>query len=412
MYRKVYDNWAPRLGLAYRLNDKTVLRAGIARFYDTFSDISLGLTQSEGLWPDSKSIASTTLNETTVGPTIANPLSISPSSPFYPDVDGPFDISGRSWRAPRMKDPWTDQWTVGVERQFGGNTMLTVNYVGSNGRRIPIGGTYGSAVTPGPGDPTLREPFPYILPSPTARDWGRMWYNALQVTLQRKFGHGLSYTVAYTWSKAEDLGATDGYAGDLQNPYNLSQEKEVGATDLPQMLAAGGVYELPFGKAGSRLASGSRAVNDLIGGWQLNGLLQITSGSPYGVIICGDIANVNRTDCYERPNLVGNPKLSSPTPAQWFNPNAFAVPNEYTYGNAGADILRGDKFSNLDLSLFRNIRIREKTSLQIRFEAFNTFNHTTWGNPVGQLLLPGETGVVTGTRSIQRELQLALKLYF
>lgn len=412
MFRKVYDNWAPRLGLAYRLDDKTVLRAGAARFYDTMSDVSLGLTQSEGLWPDSKSIASTTLNETGVGPTIANPLNISSSSAFLPDPNGPFDISGRSWRDPRMKDPWTDQWTVGVERQFGGNTMLTVNYVGSNGRRIPIGGTYGSAVTPGPGDPTLREPFPYILPSPTARDWGRMWYNALQATLQHKFSSGFSYTLAYTWSKSQDLGATDGYAGNLQNPYDLSQEKEVGAANIPHMFTAGWVYELPFGKAGSRLSSGSRAVNAVIGGWQVNGLLQLTSGVPYGVVLCGDIANVGRTDCYERPNLVGNPKLSNPSTAQWFNLSAFAVPQQYTYGNAGANILTGDGFSNLDLSLFRNIQIRERTSLQFRFEAFNAFNTPTWGNPIGQLNLPGQTGVVTSTRSTQRELQLAMKLYF
>ena len=130
------------------------------------------------------------------------------------------------------------------------------------------------------------------------------------------------------------------------------------------------------------------------------------------MFLCGDIANVGRTDCYERPNLVGNPNLSNPTAAAWFNASAFAVPAQYTYGNAGRNILYGDGFSDLDLSLLRTFSFGERFKLQLRFDAFNALNTTTYGNPVNQLNLPGQTGHVFGTRSTERELQLALKLYF
>ena len=411
IFQKVYDNFAPRIGLAYQFTPNTVLRAGVGRYFDTWSDIDLAVFQSEGLWPDNLAAVNTNLNLTTVQSTIANPLNISPNQKLLPDPNGPYDISGQTFRDPKLKNPWTDNWNVGIQRSLGGSTVLSVNYVGSNGRRIPVALEYNSAYTPGPGNPVLREPYPYFLPTGETVDWGENWYNALQVTLQHRLTHGLSFSVAYTWSKSEDLGSTDGLAGEVQNPYDLKADKAVTAYNLPQVFNASWVYELPFGK-GALVSSGSRIVNSVIGGWELSGILQLTSGAPYGVILCGDIANVGRTDCYERPNVVGNATLSNPTPQQWFNTSAFAVPAEYTFGNAGANILQGDGLVNLDLSLLRNFAVTEKKRLQFRFDGFNVTNTVTYGNPVGQLNLPGQTGVVSYTRSTERELQAALKFYF
>src|SRR5438034_1825302 len=405
IFQKVWDNWAPRVGLAYRLRQNTVLRAGIGRYYDTWGNVDVAVVQSEGLWPDSKSVASTLKNRTFIETTIANPLNLTIGGAVLPDPNGPFNISGRSWMDPHLKNPFVDQWNVGVQHQRGSDTMIEVNYVGSRGIRIPVGSTLGGATGPGPGDPNLRKIFPYIAPSSVTRDWGRNWYNALQATLRRRLNRGLSYSLAYTWSKSMDLNGG-------QQPYNLSQEKAVTGNNIPHVLALGWVYELPFGKAGGRLASDSRAVNALIGGWQLIGILQATSSVPYGVYLCGDIANLGRSDCYMRPDLVGNPKLLNPRPELWFDPNAFAVPAQYTYGNAGRNIFRGDGLVNLDLSLFRNFAIREKTSLQFRFETFNATNTVTYGLPTTLLLLPTQTGHVFGTRSTERQLQFALKLYF
>lgn len=411
IFSKVYDNFAPRIGLAYQMTPNTVLRAGIGRYFDTWSDIDLAVFQSEGLWPDNLAAVNLNLNTTTVQSTIANPLNLSANQKFLPDPNGPYDISGQTFRDPNLKDPYTDNWNVGIQRALGGSTILSVNYVGSRGRRIPVALEYNSAYTPGPGNPDLREPYPYFLPTGETVDWGENWYNALQVTLQRRFTHGLSYSIAYTWSKSEDYGSTDGLAGEVQNPYDLPADKAVTAYDLPQVLTAAFVYALPFGK-GALGSSNSRVINNIIGGWELSGILQFTSGAPYGVYLCGDIANVGRTDCYERPNVVGNAVLSNPTPQEWFNVSAFAVPAQYTFGDAGANILRGDPLKDLDLSLLRNFTLTERFKLQFRFDAFNATNTVTYGNPISQLNLTGQTGVVTNTRSTERELQAAMKLYF
>ena len=297
IFRNVYDNWQPRVGVAYRLGTKTVLRAGYGRFFDQYAGVDTALFQSQGLWPDNNSITNTALNTTYVTSFAENPLGITSGEKTLPDPNGPFDIS-TLWRDPNMKNALADEWNVGVERQLTPSQLLSIDYVGERGLRIPIGGDYGSAVTPGPGDPLLREVFPYI-PEGTelARDSGRNWYEALQATFQRRFSRGFSYTLSYTWSKAEDFaGAQDWSAGQPQDPYNLWLDKGDGALDIPQVLSGGVTYDLPFGK-GHYLSSGNRVADDVIEGWQLNSILQLTSGIPYGTILCGDIANVNRTSC-------------------------------------------------------------------------------------------------------------------
>jgi hypothetical protein len=219
--------------------------------------------------------------------------------------------------------------------------------------------------------------------------------------LRREVG-GLSYQLVYTWSKNEDLNGG-------QNSYNLKNEKGLSGNDLAHVLAFGWTYEVPFGK-GKKFSSSSRAANAIIGGWQLNGLLQATSGVPFGVFYCGDTANVGRTDCYMRPNLVGDPNVSNPTTTQWYNPKAFAVAANYTFGSAPRNFLRGDGLFNLDASIFRNFAITEKTRLQFRFEAFNITNTPTWGLP-NTNIQSGAAGTIGGTRSVERQLQFALKLY-
>ena len=142
----------------------------------------------------------------------------------------------------------------------------------------------------------------------------------------------------------------------IQNPYDLAASHSVAGYDLPQNFSANWVYELPFGQ-GKTLASGSRPVDELIGGWKLNGIVTLQSGTPFNVTANSGIANTGNND--EQANLVGNPTLSHPTPSEWFNTSAFATPAAYTFGNVGRNALRSDWNKNVDLSLFRDIRIRE-----------------------------------------------------
>jgi hypothetical protein len=153
----------------------------------------------------------------------------------------------------------------------------------------------------------------------------------------------------------------------------------------------------------------------VIGNWQLNGILTLTSGLPYNVFISSDIPNVGNFAAFSgnvRANQVGDPNLANPSPSEWFNPAAFAPPSPFTFGNSGRNSLRANWFKNLDLSLFKDFPVNEKRSLQFRAEAFNVTNTPTWGIPVTDLNNPAQFGSITSTRSTERQLQLSLKLYF
>jgi len=400
----VKDNFAPRVGIAYRLKPNTVLRAGIGRYYDQWGNSDVLIVQSEGLWPDSKAVAVANKNGIFFdGTTSENPLGITIGAGQLPDPNGPFNLV-RTWLDPDFKNPAVDQWNVGIQQQFGPETMLEVNYVGSRGARTVWQNWLGMATTPGTSltDVNQRKTYPWVPPAPVYTDRGRNWYNGLQVTMKRRQTNGLSYQLVYTWSKNLDLNGG-------QNGYNLAGEKARSGLDLSHVLALGWVYDLPFGKG--RFDSGSRAANAVIGGWQFNGLLQATSGVPFGVFYCGDTANVGRTDCYMRPNIVGNPEVSNPTIQQWYDVSAFEVAANGTFGNAPRNFMEGDGLFNMDLSVFRNFTITEKTTLQFRFEAFNITNTPTFGNPQTNIQ-SGSAGRISGTRSVERQLQFALKLYF
>jgi len=400
IFQNIYDNFQPRLGLAYRITGKTVFRAGVGRFFDSWNETTLAVAQSEGLWPDKRRITDSLLNRTTVTARFSNPLALAGK---FPDPT-PFGLTA-TWRDPQLKNPRSDQWNAGIEHQLSSSTVVGANYVGSRGHRIPIGGEYNTAYTPGPGDPKLRTLYPYISAAPFIRDWGRSWYDSLQVSFSRIYSRGLSYSLAYTWSKTQDVSASDGFAGGPQDPYHLNNDKSVADFNLPHVLTGNIVYELPFGKMNNRL------IRQALGYWQFNGIAQFTSGTPYRVFVCGDIANIGRGGCYMRPNLVGNATVSDRSPARWLNNDAFAAPLSFTFGNLGRNPFRGDGYSNLDLSVFRDFRIREQTKLQFRLESFNALNHTVFGNPNGNLS-DSNFGRIFGTRSIERQLQIGAKLYF
>jgi hypothetical protein len=200
-----------------------------------------------------------------------------------------------------------------------------------------------------------------------------------------------------------------------QNPYNLQADKGPSATDLPHIFSAAWVYALPFGKGGA-LSSGSTVLNTLIGGWNLNGVLSLSSGTPFDVGSGKDIAETGNFNFgngygYERANLVGSFYPSNKTPAEWINLASFQVPALGTFGNLGRNSLRSDWNKNLDLSLFRQFPITERFRIEFRFEAFNATNTPVWAVPVSSLEAPN-FGAVTHTANVARQLQFGLKLYF
>jgi outer membrane receptor protein involved in Fe transport len=421
LVNNTHDNIQPRIGLAYRLNDRTVIRAGYGRVFDNWAYNAQSVLNTTGTWPSVTIFSEVNQNISKVDRPIEDSLGFGAGNTFLP-APTPFD-QVTWWRDPNTKNPYSDQWNFGVQRQIDQATSLTVSYVGSHGSRLPVGGIWNLAPTPGPGKPQDRAPFPYIAPSFYDRSVGRGNYNALQVTLDRKYRAGLTYLISYTWEKSIDISCS-GYVGaegcEIQDPYHLNRDRSVSGYDVPHIFTASAVYALPFGR-GKRFANTNQVVSALAGGWQVNGIVTFSSSPPFHVAVAGDIANTGNVNCctfggYERLNLVGDwHPVGGCQPDHMFNTDAFAVPATFTFGNVGRFSMRACALRSLDLSVFRDFRIPswERGRLQFRAEAFNLTNTPTWAIPDANISDgPSYFGKSFSSRNPAREVQLALKLIF
>ena len=404
-------NFGPRVGLAYRFRPDTVIRSSFGISYDNWGGVTQNAANYSGSWPDVGTLGASGLNvpvaaQLTPNITALNPFpggAVPAATPFnqvsyYPDPYG--------------RNPYSMQWNFGVQHEFSRTTVLSVNYVGSGSRRTDLGGVYNTALTPGPGTPQLRAPFPYIKATNYNRSWGRANYNALQVLFQRKYQAGFAYQLAYTYSKSIDVGSSGWFGVEgfsVQDPYHFNNDRSVSAFDLPHVFSLNFVYEFPFGR-GKRFSTGSRPVDYVISNWQVNAISTARSGQPYGILITGDIANTGNAN-YERPNLVGDPNLPTPTRQQWFNRLAFVVPAAYTFGNLGRNVLRTDGLLNVDCSIFRQFPIMEGRRIEFRAEAFNLTNSVVYGTPSNNMT-SSTFGQVLSLANSPRKLQLGLKVIF
>ena len=432
------DNIGPRVGFAYRANDRMSIRGGFGISYDNWAAI-IQMTQNyQGSWPDTGTLQ---INNTN---TPGTPYT-SAQNPFADNGGNlpsatPFSSSNVNYMVdPLWKNPYSEQYNLGIEQQFGNRTILSVNYVGSASHRMDVGGYYNTGTpavaasfaarqTAG----TTGQPFPYTVPE---KSWdhngANATYNALQASLVRQFGTGFGYTIAYTWSKTLNEGG-DGYfgveGGVPEDPYNPKGSRGPASFSIPQILTANALYELPFG-VGKAFSTGNRFADYVIGNWQVNGILSARSGQNFNVTAGGDIANTGNAGTYERANLVGDPYQSGPiagnptctppsgptrTRLQWFNPCAFATPGIGTLGNAPRNFLQDQNYWNLDTSIHRLFPIKEGFAVKIDVEAFNVLNHPVLGSPATTVTTPSSFGQITGTAygNSQRILQFAGKIQF
>jgi len=301
-------------------------------------------------------------------------------------------------------------------------------------------GCYTTTCTPTQVAAQKRFLYPYQVPTHYDVSWGRSWYDGLQVSLDGK-GHSLTYLLSYTWSKAIDIGADEWFGTgtngtSVQNSWDINADKGLAGFDLPQLFTGSIVYQLPFGKQ-RRFSSGSGVLDAIIGDWQVNGIVNLSSGTLYNVIANNAIPNVGAVNGNsERANVVGDPNLAHRSRNQWFNIAAFSVPPTGAFGNFGRNVLRADPRHNADLSVFRSFPITESKRLEFRAEAFNLFNTPVWDIPhsnissdlkclttgpvappcTGGSLAPTNLfGVVNATAPVgyaPRQLQFALKFYY
>jgi outer membrane receptor protein involved in Fe transport len=411
VYRDTTKNFQPRLGIAYRLGGRTVIRGSGGVFFDNFSGVTQLARNFIGTWPSLGFQSAANLNY----PTASQPLpSISALNPLpsavLPQLD-PFSQVGY-FGDPNWQNAYSIQWNFGVQHQVTGNLLLNVNYVGSETHRTTIGGRYNVAVTPGPGNIRDRQPFPYMpIPISWDRSWGNANYHALQTSLERRFASGFALTASYTYSKAIDPGSS-GFFGvegnSIQNPYNMRPDRSVASYDLTHNMVVSWVYDLPFGR-GKKLQTGNGVLDYIVGNWQINGIADLRSGLPVNVTIAGDIANTGNVG-YMRPNVVGDWRVDDPSPARWFDRTAFAAPAAFTFGNTGRNIMRSDSVQRFDMSVFRNFPFTERVFAQLRVEGYNVFNTATYNAPVAEFTNVNFGRVLSAFPA--RSIHIGARIYF
>jgi hypothetical protein len=275
-----------------------------------------------------------------------------------------------------------------------------------------------------------RKPFPNFGVIQLVADGFNAVYNSGSLKVTRRFSQGLSFTSSYTFSKSIDNSSgirVQGY--DTLFPQNstcLRCERALSAFDSRHRFVAGGTYDLPIGK--SKLLNLNNSVaNTLLGGWQTSASMQIQSGVPQTITL-GGFDNASTTNVYDRPiaTLASSGYAANPTPSGWYDPAAFIVAPQGTFGNVGRNTMITPHFQSIDFALHKKFQMphSENHVVQFRMEAFNVLNHPSWSAPQGNILagsaFPGAPanaahqgfGVISTTAIPMRQLQMALKYTF
>ncbi|MBV9082394.1 MAG: carboxypeptidase regulatory-like domain-containing protein [Acidobacteriaceae bacterium] len=404
-YRNL-EGFLPRIGMAYRLTNNTVLRTG---FGINAGELIAGAPQNLGANPRPGSL-NLVFNSGVTAPTISlsNPFPSALATTATPTIRGiPLSL------------PLTtvQEWGFSVEHQMGHNVLLDVSYDGSHTVHEYEAVQVNDAA-PGPGSMASRRPYPNYQSIVFYEGDGEGWFDALEAKIEKRPGNeGLSLLGAFTWSKA--LATTDEIVGGTPNEVtsrsrNISVQanKGLSSSNIPLRFVFSVDYQLPFG-AGKMFAT-TGVASKILAGWSLLTITTLQSGPWFSVFLPGDPLAAGSTSS-QWPNRVCNPNLptSQRTVQHWFDTNCFATPPQYTYGNAGRSTVEGPGIIDLDLALHRMFALAERAQVEFRAEAFNSINHPNFTLP-GNQFIPGTNtsfGVVTGALD-PRQIQLGLKILF
>lgn len=407
----VNDHWAnfgPRLGFAYDLTGRgtTVLRGGAGLMYERIQGNDM-YNAGPNL-PFSLSVTNTSV-------TFDNPGTLLSTGAPAPQAINAASITGLAVN--EYKEPASYQYSIGVQRQLSAKSVLSVSYVGNQNRyqndyretNLPSESYLPSLVLGQQYNTAPGLPYPGFHSIDLSTNEANSHYNALQVDLTTHV-HDLSLRAYYTLSRTIDPTTAGGGGGDLgnvSNPY-LGWRYDEGPSgyDRTHNAAANFIYDIPFLRGSS-----NHLLKSTLGGWQLSGIITITSGVPINPQLTGGESSNGLPNATNRPNLVGPIRYLN-KPGEWFDISAFADPTPGTWGDAGRNSLRGPARQNWNLSLFKSFVINESrgTRFEFRAESFNTWNHTEF-NQVSNALGSTNFGQVTSAFD-PRVFQLGAKLYF
>ena len=413
-----WNNWGPRLGFAYDVTGrgKTVVRGGFGLMYERIqgNDMYNGAVNPPG-------DPNPTLNNVS----LSNPGTDLATGNTITAAQLPVLPLGVTGIALNYHPPVTSQYSFGVQQQIGTNAVLSVSYVGSQGRHEnyyqainlpPIGDLPGMVAAGSLNNQDVAYlGFGGIR---LAYNAGNSKYNSLQTSLNGTIKRDLHLQVSYTYSKAEDSTTSNGSGGDLNNATNpyLGWKYDFGPSqfDRPNNFFVNFVYDLPFFRNAT-----SGVVRGVAGGWGLSGIITAQSGAPLNLGVSGTSVSSILGNIGTRPDVSGSIKYPKKV-SQWFDTSVFSAPACQTgpdcWGNLGFDAIRGPGRTNFDLSLFKTFAFTERFKLEFRADAFNAWNHTEFiGNKnlggIGTNVGSGTFGQITNAYD-GRQFQLSLKLSY
>jgi hypothetical protein len=391
------NNVAPRLGFAYQVMPKTVVRGAFGIFYNLLPASYFGNYAAnipfEGV---------ETFEQPAGTPTIT--------------MNAPFSATGAFASNPSVNTqhktvtPYTEAWNLAVERDLGRNLALRIGYVGQN--NIKQNNSSGSGNTA----PDINLPSPAagpVQPRRFVQPWAAISLlddpifhssmNSLQVGLHKQYGSNFTINAEYQWTRV--LGTEN-----FENPLTVGDSYGNIAGITPQVAVVSYSYLLPFGQGQLLLSGAGSLVNKAISGWRLSGITSYQGGQPFSV---GFSTSVQGSVSGRANRVPGVPLYpSNKTLHEWFNPAAFTAPPTYTYGSSGYNMLRGPRYQDWDASLEKNTVFKERINLQLRMDAFNAFNHPNFGTPNATVSNPSNFGEITGTTGENRTVEFAAKLSF
>jgi hypothetical protein len=404
-----HNQWQPRVGIAYQITQKTVVRAGGGRFYTR-----LGVSDSIFLG--------------------GNPPFQPTANVSFGSVDNPGGVSANALpltvttQSKAFKNPEAWAWNTTVERELPSNSVLTVGWVARRGLHLqresninqPTPGVV--AANPGVNLDALR-PYKGYNSIRMTDNVSRSMYSSLQVSLTKRFSRGFSGGFAYTWSKSTDFGSAQ--RDIIPNTYNAAGMYGLSDFDVTHIFIANYLYELPFFRDASKMTG------KILGGWQISGITQFQTGTPCGVAVNNDYVGVGQDGSFNcggqmwvkngDPTIVHQIALNGASDnLYWFSARdgngnlLFSQPAKGTFNDTpgSRNTLHNPGFQNWNLGLYKKFAIGEKTGFQFRAQAFNAFNHPNWSGANFNPTNLSTFGKVTGKTNDVRNLQLSLRFYF
>ena len=389
--RSPRGEFQPRVGFAWSPADHTVVRGGYGVYYDS----GMFVVDSALYFNPPYFTISVFFPSQTSLITLANPFAT--TNGFVPPA-------ALSIISPNFKPAYVHDWNFNLQREVPKVGVFSLAYAGSKGTHLPRSLDINQPF-PGSADLSTREPYPAYSNILMTESGGNSEYQSLQFSFNRQMSNRLTMMAAYTFSKSiDDASAflpTPTDQNFPQDSHNYALERAVSSYDMPNRATVAFVYHIP-------------GVNRWTRNFEASSIVTAESGQPFTPVLSFDNSNTGNSGGNfgeDRPNVLHSPKLANPSPQQWFDVTAFAIPRQYTWGNAGRNILRGPGLAMVDFSLRRSFMLGEGLRLVAEAQSFNLLNHANFNQPNSVVDQPLTFGKIFSAKD-PRQLQFVLRLSF